>query len=170
MTIRAKPLRCLFLLALAFACGAARADLPAAYKALELDQAFERAAKEGKKVLVVFTQIRCMPCRYVTGALARDDVRAAYLPNFVVAEVKLDEANGPAGFKRFGVRSTPTFVFFTPDRKRICQSNGFNNPTEGIVLAKTVLHAGKPADGGKITCNHLPAEQPDTVHDTTPAL
>lgn len=160
--------RGLFLFLL-FAAGAVRADLPSAYQAKEPEAAFAEAKKLNKPVLVVFTQIKCLPCRYVTGALGRDDVKKAYQPNFVVAEVKLDEPNGPAGFKSFGVRSTPTFVFFTPDRKRICHSYGFNNPSEGIMLAKAVLHSGKPAEGGRIACGHLPAAEP-TVHDSTPAL
>ena len=130
-----------------FAGTAARAELPSGYKVHDLSAVYAVAEKEQKKVLVVYTQIRCPPCRFVMGALSRDDVRAAYQDKFVFAEVSLDAPGGRALFKQHGVRFTPTFAFQTSSQEVVCHSGGFDNAHQGIALAKAVLATDKPLTG-----------------------
>jgi thioredoxin 1 len=66
-------------------------------------------ARTGRPVLVDFFQVNCQPCRTMDGIvneLAEEFEGTAHV-------VKVDAARVPDAFRRYKVKSTPTFVVLT---------------------------------------------------------
>jgi thioredoxin-related protein len=136
-------------------------SLPKAYKPHTMEEAKAAAPVEKKKILYMYTQRDCPPCSYVMGALAREDMRKVYQPNFLMVELYYQSEEGRKAWESHGVRASPVLSFLTAKAELICWSSGFNIPEEGIAMAKLVLAADKPLDGplASRTCERLKAVQ-----------
>ncbi len=113
------------------------AAAPQGYDFLPLTEAFQHAGAENKPMLLYFGRYGCSTCRKMHAEVFTDaSVSALYNQDFVLAYVDTESgnrirlANGERSTEmQFAARSrilgTPTFVFFSPERKALFKKAGF---------------------------------------------
>lgn len=83
---------------------------------LPLADALERAAREGKLVLVDVAAIWCPTCRRLDREVfAHPDVRRRIATDFVFSRLEYDSAEGRAFHERVGAAGFPTLWLVAPD-------------------------------------------------------
>ncbi len=110
---------------------------PQGYDFLALTEAAHRADADNKPMLLYFGRYGCSTCRKMHAEVFSDaSVSALYNQDFVLAYVDTESgnrirlANGERSTEmQFAARSrilgTPTFVFFSPERKALFKKAGF---------------------------------------------
>lgn len=83
------------------------------------EAALERAVKENKPVVVIFSASWCPPCQRMKKEVYPSRVVQPFHDKFVWVYLDIDlEANGKLA-RQFGVRGIPHIEILAPDRKRL---------------------------------------------------
>jgi thiol-disulfide isomerase/thioredoxin len=112
------PLRKMALLAVA-TLGFALSTL-ASSPTISFSTAKQKAAREGKVLLVDFTATWCMPCRWMDETTFSDQQVLSYLrENYVSIKVDIDDFDGFALKQQYNVSTLPTMLFFSSDGRQV---------------------------------------------------
>lgn len=113
-----------------------------------LQDALDRAGRDGKLVLVDFYADWCAPCRRMLDETYKDSQVLSELEDFVFLKIDTDDDPGIA--KRFGVAAIPDARVLGPDGTEVARFVGFKTPDQ--VLKVPSWRPGnrrcRPAIGG----------------------
>ena len=110
-------------------------------------QALERAAREGKPLLVDFSASWCAPCQRFREETLRDPAVAALLEGFVLIEVDADTETGLV--EAAGVHAVPDILLAAPDGRILERVQAFEEAAAFRPRLERVLRAvhGEPDAG-----------------------
>ena len=107
-----------------------------------LTKATDRAAKEGKAVVVYYTRTQCPPCDALQSRLRKESVGAPYRDKYVFTAVwgsSMGNSEREQYRNLYGVQGAPTWLFFTPAGGYLCTARGgFGSDEGGIKLHDAV--------------------------------
>ena len=94
----------------------------------DIDDAYEIAAKENKKVMVMLSRTGCPACEYMKDVVFQDkNFIARFNKGLVAVHVDIHKDFMPEGLEFF---ATPTFYFLDSNEKKIHRINGAHNSKE----------------------------------------
>lgn len=115
MNLSPRKIALLALVSFGFALSAA-----ASGPTISFSSAKQKAAREGKILLVDFTATWCMPCRWMDETTFSDRQVLSYLrENYVSIKVDIDDFDGFALKQQYKVSSLPTMIFFSSDGRQV---------------------------------------------------
>jgi len=99
--------------------------LSSADKVIEVgsDSAFEKIAQANVKRILYFTATWCPPCRAIAPVF-----KSLSSQHPAIAFVKIDVDVNPATAQTFNIRSVPTFMYFSGEKK-LTEHSGASEPT-----------------------------------------
>ena len=94
----------------------------------DIEDAYEVAAKENKKVMVMLSRKGCPACEYMEGIVFKDKKFVKFFnKDFIAVHIDIHEGFVPEGLEYF---ATPTFYFLNADEKVLYRINGAHNSKE----------------------------------------
>lgn len=94
----------------------------------DIEDAYEIAAKENKKVMVMLSRKGCPACEYMKGVVFEDKIfMSSFNKNFIAVHIDIHEDFVPEGLEYF---ATPTFYFLDADEKKLYRIDGAHNSKE----------------------------------------
>ena len=111
-------------------------SLMADVKYVDIFDAYDKAASEHKKVMVMLSKEGCPGCEYMESIVFKNkDVEKYLKENFVIAHVDIDKDGLPDEMDYF---ATPTFYFQDADEKILKRLNGGKNAKEFLETLKEI--------------------------------
>ncbi len=111
-------------------------SLMADVKYIDIFDAYDKAASEHKKVMVMLSKEGCPGCEYMESIVFKNkDVENYLQKNFVVVHVDIDKDGLPDGMDYF---ATPTFYFQDADNKILKRLNGGKNAKDFLETLKEI--------------------------------
>ena len=93
-----------------------------------IEDAYEIAFKENKKVMVMLSKKGCPACEYMEGIVFEDkNFMSFFNKDFIAVQIDIDEDFIPEGLEYF---ATPTFYFLNSNEKVLYRINGAHNSKE----------------------------------------
>jgi len=94
----------------------------------DIDDAYERAAKENKKVMVMLSRKGCPACEYMKDIVFKDkNFTNRFNEELVAVHIDIHKDFMPDGLEYF---ATPTFYFLDSNEKKFHRINGAHNSKE----------------------------------------
>jgi len=115
----------------------------------------QKAAREGKVLLVDFTATWCMPCRWMDETTFSDRQVLSYLrENYVSIKVDIDDFDGFALKQQYNVSTLPTMLFFSSDGRQVDRVEEGIGAIEMLERLRQNNHAGNRVKlGGEAPAN-----------------
>lgn len=105
--------------------GTSRAEAQVRFASGSTDALHEQAMRTGKPVLIDLYASWCGPCRKMEREVfARRDVGEFVHARFIPAQYDIDRPTGRALATKYGVRSIPTCLVFSPDGELLGRITG----------------------------------------------
>lgn len=110
---------------------------------ISFSSAKQKAAREGKVLLVDFTATWCMPCRWMDETTFSDQQVLSYLrENYVSIKVDIDDFDGFALKQQYNVSTLPTLLFFASDGRQVDRIEEGVGASEMLERLRQNNHAG----------------------------
>lgn len=102
-------------------------------------EAVAKAKTEGKGVFVFANTKWCGPCRWMAGNVLNDaEVGAAFNDRFVSMNMDMEQGEGLALMRTWGIRAYPTLLFFDGSGKEVKRAMNAKKAPELLKLAQEV--------------------------------
>ena len=102
-------------------------------------EAVAKAKADGKGVFVFANTKWCGPCRWMAGNVLNDaDVGAVFNDRFVSMNMDMEQGEGLALMRTWGIRAYPTLLFFDGSGKEVKRSMNAKKAEELLKLAQEV--------------------------------
>lgn len=110
------------------------------FEHLSLDEALDKAEKEGKLVFIDAYTTWCGPCKRMEKKTFQNaKVAEFYNENFVNIKIDMEKGEGPKLEKKYKIYNYPTLLYLEPNGDQRNKTIGYHEPGEFVRLGKKVL-------------------------------
>ena len=113
------------------------------FEELSLQEALDKAGREGKRVFMDCYTTWCGPCKMMDAQVFPQAVAGEFCREYCVCiKVDMEKGEGPEIARRYGVNAFPTMMLLDPDGTVVCRMVGARDVVNFMTVLRRSLNAG----------------------------